>query len=180
MPSRLHRSVATGAFRTALSPDFACAKSTTSGHPRRWEKGTPFARFETTKRTTCRMFPMGRDWVPATLRNDAPSDVLCIVLDGDIEAKPVPSDFRMLRPGGSSTECCRSIDAFGVYRAGRPVPVEFGSSNSPWWRISDGTHCRVVEGEGGVLLLEIIERLPHMPLPCPSTAEFWGYEEPSS
>ena len=119
---------------------------------------------------------MGRDWIPAIVANEASEGVRLVVLDGDLEAQPTRSDFRSLNPGEPSTKYFRSVDAFGAYCDGCPVEVSFCGVASSWWRISDGTHCRVLPNPAG-FVLTVDQQLPHMPLPRPSSAAFWGYRE---
>lgn len=117
---------------------------------------------------------MGRDLVPATVTNEATPDILIIILDGDIERVSLPDDFRPVKFRACSTKYFRSIDAFGAYRDGTPVEVIYEGVASHWWRISDGTECRVVT-DGKQLHLVVDRFLQHMPPPRPSNAEFWGY-----
>lgn len=117
---------------------------------------------------------MGRDWVPATVTNNSNRGIVLVILDGDVEGVPTRDNFLELLPGTSSDSILRSVDAFGAYLANHSVEVAWNGQRSPWWRISDGTHCSV-QDDGDQLVLVVIARLDHMPAPWPSRAEDWGY-----
>jgi hypothetical protein len=125
--------------------------------------------------TEQRTFKMGIDWVPATIKNEVSEDFVLIILDGNIEGSPTPENFQKLTYQKSSTDLFKSIDAFGVYFQGKPVQSFYSGVSSHWWRISDGTECSITLNEEEELELVIHKYLSHMPLPRPSSPEFWGY-----